>query len=230
MIALDLFCGAGGASKGLLDAGFNQVIGVDIKKFEEYAGTIQATFNALKLQIHFIAAHDFIWASPPCQAYSVGTIGFRNKGKKYDDLIGRTRELLLKAGKPFVIENVPGSPLRKDLMLCGEMFGLPIIRHRWFEIHGFECRQPKHEKHKRSVSKGTAISVCTGVVNPGCFGKRTEYKKIYGKKWKENATLKKWQKAMKISWINDRHTLAQCVPPKYAEYIGRQFLKAGERE
>ena len=30
MIALDLFCGAGGASKGIKDAGFTDVIGVDI--------------------------------------------------------------------------------------------------------------------------------------------------------------------------------------------------------
>ena len=107
------------------------------------------------------------------------------------------------------------------------MFGLPIIRHRWFEIYGFECKQPKHEKHKLSVSKGTAVCVCTGVVNPGCFGKREEYKKLYGKRWKENAKLETQQRAMEIDWITDKHTLAQCVPPKYAEYIGRKFLEQG---
>jgi len=133
--------------------------------------------------------------------------------------------MLLKTGKPFVIENVPGSPLRKDLMLCGEMFNLPIIRHRHFEIYGFECRQPKHEKHKRSVCKGSAISVCTAVVNPGCFGKRAEYKKLYGKKWKLNSKLESWKKAMGINWIQDKHTLAQCVPPAYSEYIGKEFLR-----
>ncbi len=227
MIALDLFCGAGGASKGLLDAGFERVIGLDNKLQEEYFDKYEFVF-ADSLNQNYVdpKAFDFIWASPPCQAYSIGTKGFRNKGKKYPDLIAKTRKLLIKTGKPFVIENVPGSPIRKDLMLCGEMFNLKIIRHRWFEVNGFECKQPKHKKHKRSVCKGTAVTVCTGVVNPGCFGKRAEYKKLYGKKWKKNASLEAWQKAMKIDWIKDKHTLAQCVPPAYAEYIGKEFLRS----
>jgi len=226
MIALDLFCGAGGASKGLKDTGFH-VIGVDINEQKEYLP--QENFIRMNVFDFLNGADlktvDFVWASPPCQAYSIGTKGFRNKGKQYPDLIAKTRKLLLKTGKPFVIENVPGAPIRKDLLLCGEMFDLPIIRHRWFEIHGFKCNQPKHKRHKLSVCRGTAICVCTGVVNPGCFGKRVEYKKLYGEKWKDNATLNSWKKAMQIDWIEDRYTLAQCVPPKYAEYIGKEFLK-----
>lgn len=40
MKALDLFCGAGGANKGLLDAGFEQVIGVDIEEQPEYLNQV----------------------------------------------------------------------------------------------------------------------------------------------------------------------------------------------
>ncbi len=36
MRALDLFCGGGGASKGLLDAGFEQVVGVDLEQQRDY--------------------------------------------------------------------------------------------------------------------------------------------------------------------------------------------------
>ena len=224
MIALDLFCGAGGASKGLKDAGFKEIHGIDNKYFSEYPFPLLVA-DALGNSSTLFKDADFIWASPPCQAYSIGTKGFRNKGKKYPDLIRKTRCLLMQIGKPFVIENVPGAPIHKDLLLCGEMFDLPIIRHRWFEIWGFECEQPKHKKHKRKVTDGTAVAVWTGG-KPGCFGnkeKRTELKP---------ASLEEMQKAMQINWITNKKTLAQCVPPAYAEYIGKQFLRkqAGEKK
>jgi DNA (cytosine-5)-methyltransferase 1 len=228
MIALDLFCGAGGASKGLKNAGFTEIFGIDIKYFEEYPFSLLVA-DALDNSSNLFAKADFIWASPPCQAYSFGTIGWRNKGKKYPDLVGKTRKLLLKTGKPFVIENVPGAPLRKDLLLCGEMFDLRVIRHRIFEIHGFKCEQPEHKKHKRAVWNGTAIPCWTGG-RLGCFGNkkhRSYYASVAGHGGQSYSfTLENWQKAMGINWINNKKTLAQCVPPKYSEYIGKQFLNS----
>jgi len=236
MNALDLFCGAGGATKGLLDAGFKSVVGIDINPFEEYIGDAMSIGDVLTLNPKLIKSspYDFIWASPPCQAYSWGTVKWRNKGKKYPDLIGKTRKLLLETGKPFVIENVVGSPLRRDLMLCGEMFGLRIIRHRIFEIHGFECRQPNHKKHKRRVYDGTAVGVWLGG-KPGCWGNQAMRKYYvtvarHGGDGKGNCSLKAWQDAMEIDWVSDKKTLAQCVPPKYSEYIGKEFLKQKEAE
>jgi len=232
MIALDLFCGAGGASKGLLDAGFKRVIGVDNVEQKEY---IRPKSFVCTDAIKYVSCNeleniDFIWASPPCQQYSWGTVKWRNKGKKYPDLVGITRSALEKTGKPFVIENVVGAPLRKDLMLCGEMFGLRIIRHRIFEIHGFDCKQPEHKKHKRHVYDGTACGVWMGG-KPGCWGNQA-MRKYYvtvaghgGDGGKGNCSLKAWQEAMEIDWISNKKTLAQCVAPKYSEYIGKQYLK-----
>ena len=217
MIALDLFCGAGGASKGLLDAGFDVIIGVDIEKQPEYFGNDFNKTDALKLKIGYLTLFDFIWASPPCQAYSYGSKKDRNKGKKYPDLIAATKQMLLKTGKPFVIENVVGSPLRKDLLLCGEMFGLRIVRHRIFEIHGFKCKQSEHPKHKPPITfKGLKKKKSWYMQVAGHGGQSYSFK------------LKDWQKAMGIDWIKDRHTLAQCVPPAYAKYIGKQFLEASK--
>ncbi len=229
MIALDLFCGAGGASRGLKDAGFETINGIDIVAQPEYFDQKHFwqtnVFEASKL---FFEKCDFVWASPPCQAYSWATVKYRNKGKEYPDLIAKTRELLLKTGKPFVIENVVGSPLKKDLMLCGEMFGLRIIRHRIFEIHGFKCIQPKHLKNRRAVWNGSEVGVWQGG-KPGCFGnkkQRSYYAQVAGHGGQSYSfTLKSWQEAMGINWITDKKTLAQCVPPKYAEYIGKQFLE-----
>jgi hypothetical protein len=45
-----------------------------------------------------------------------------------------TRNAFELIGKPWVIENVPGAPLRDPVMLCGVMFdGLRVYRHRLFE-------------------------------------------------------------------------------------------------
>src|SRR5271169_854352 len=124
--ALDLFCGAGGASAGLSSAGFN-VLGVDIKPQHYPYPFIQA--DALKFEIPNDV--DFIWASPPCQPFTV--LGGREDLSKYEDLIEPTRAKLKASGRPWVMENVVGAPLRRDLMLCANSFGLRCYRHRIFE-------------------------------------------------------------------------------------------------
>lgn len=231
MKVLDLFCGGGGTSKGLLDAGFEEIVGVDNKLQPFYKHGKFWLKDVFEIPLTYFQDFDFIWASPPCQKYSWGTVKWRNKGKQYPDFVAPTRELLLKTGKPFVIENVVGAPLRKDLMLCGEMFGLKVIRHRIFEIYGFKCKQPEHKKHKRHVYDRTAIGVWMGG-KLGCPSNQA-MRKYYvtvaghgGDGGKGNCSLKAWQDAMEIDWIKDKKTLAQCVPPKYAEYIGKECLKA----
>jgi len=129
---LDLFCGAGGAAMGYHRAGFD-VVGVDNRPQPHYPFEfVQA--NALWV-LDFGGAlfgqpFDAIHASPPCQSYIRG-------GLQHDDhpaLVEPVRELLQQTGLPWVIENVPGSPLRPDAVLCGSQFGLDVRRHRWFEL------------------------------------------------------------------------------------------------
>jgi hypothetical protein len=229
--ALDLFCGGGGASMGLKKAGFDSIVGVDIHDMPEYPFEHYMN-DVFLLEPEFFKDFAFIWASPPCQAYSFGTTRARKEGKVYPNLVAKTRELLLKTGKPFVLENVIGSPLQKDLILCGEMFGLRVIRHRIFEIHGFTVPQPEHKKHKNKVWDGSAVGVWSGG-KPGCFGNQ-EHRDYYlrvvtGGGWREKGqkagTLTQWQDAMGIDWITDKKVLAQCVPPAYSEYIGRAFIE-----
>jgi DNA (cytosine-5)-methyltransferase 1 len=139
--------------------------------------------------------------------------------------IDRVRGILLKTGKPFVIENVVGSPLRKDLMLCGEMFDLKVIRHRIFEIHGFTVLQPFHgKKHKLSVKDGTAVAIYSGGINPGFYGnkqKQIEYRQK--RKTLKKHTIEDWKQAIGIDWVNDKTHLTQMIPPSYSKYIGSQY-------
>jgi len=119
--ALDLFCKAGGATKGLQRAGFH-VTGVDIERQPRYCGDAFVQADALNPPFD-LAGFDFIWASPPCQAHSPLKAVTK---KEYPDLIPQTRALLQASGRPYTIENVVGARLRDPVRLCGGMFGLHL--------------------------------------------------------------------------------------------------------
>jgi DNA (cytosine-5)-methyltransferase 1 len=133
---LDLFCGAGGAAMGYARAGFN-VIGVDSNPQPHYPFEfIQA--DCLTLGEEFLLLFDALHASPPCQKYTRKTAHWGRTRKhfiEHPDLIDPTRRMLMKSGRPYVLENVMGAPMRADLILCGTMFDLRIIKHRQFETN-----------------------------------------------------------------------------------------------
>ena len=93
MKLLDLYCKAGGASKGYADAGF-EVVGIDIKKQKRYPYEfIQADCLEILQDIDYLRSFDVIAASPPCQTHS-RTKHLRDaQGKSTDkiDLIPQTR-------------------------------------------------------------------------------------------------------------------------------------------
>ena len=207
---LDLFCGAGGAGRGYMEAGFD-VTGIDIEPQPDYPGTfIQGD------AIAYLAAHgheyDAIHASPPCQASSALTKG-TNKGREYLNLIPAARALLALHSVPTVIENVQGSDLRRDLTLCGEMFGLGVIRHRYFELTGFPFIPTPHVKH-RGVIKGW---------NHGKLNPDGVYYQVYGAGGRKG-TVAEWQEAMGIDWTDNRKSIAEAIPPAYTRFIGGQIM------
>ncbi len=135
--ALDLFCKAGGASAGVASAGYD-VIGVDVEEQPNYPFEFHLG-DALTLDVAWLRSFDFIWASPPCQ-FATAYKRRPSHVRPSVNLIPATRNLLLAAGVPFVIENVQGarSELHDPVQLCGSSFGLDVRRHRYFEAHSFE--------------------------------------------------------------------------------------------
>ena len=208
MRLLDLYCKAGGASKGYQLAGF-EVVGVDIKKQKRYPYEfIQADCLELMKDMEFLKSFDVIAASPPCQTHSI-TQHLRNaQGKSTDkvDLIPQTRQALIASGKPYVIENVPGAPLIEPIQMCGSYFGLKVRRHRRFEsnlpIVGSPC---KHKEQGKPV--GVYGSMRDEIPGGGHTAK----------------TIEQAREAMGIDWMIWGE-LVEAIPPIYTQEIGKQLL------
>ena len=213
-LLLDLFCGAGGAARGYQQAGFH-VVGVDINPQPNYAGDEFYQRDAIEQLARFGGNYDAIHASPPCQTHSALTKGNRKRdgwSDEHRDFVAVTRALLEHTGKPYVIENVQGSTVRRDLTLCGEMFGLGVIRHRYFELGGWTMPQPAHVKHRGRVAGWRHGEYFDG-----------PYFAVYGDGGGKG-TVEQWQTAMGIDWTADRHELAEAIPPAFTECVGRGLM------
>ncbi len=209
---LDLFCCAGGAAKGYQQAGF-EVVGVDIDQQPNYPYKfIQA--DALTLSPEFLATFDAIHASPPCQSYS--DLAKRNgNADAWPRLIDPVRDMLIKTGLPFVIENVEGAPLRNPIVLCGTMFlGLRVLRHRLFETN-FKVTAPPHGKHPK---------VHTFDKRKSHYGKTDDMIDFVQVTGGGNCSIAAARDAMGIDWMT-KGELNEAIPPAYTKHIGEQ-LKA----
>lgn len=207
MLVLDLYCGCGGAAMGIKRACEKKhidvkIFGVDIVEQPDYPFFFykQDISKTKRMSLQY----DFVWASPPCQAYSQAAAYNRSHGKIYPELIDFTRELI--QGIPYCIENVPQAPIRHDVILTGTHFGLPTVRKRAFELNGFFALSTPRYPVKGTVKYGENIT-CAGY---GTTGK--------GK-------ISDFQKALGIDWTKDRKALVNAVPPVYSEYIFTAFLE-----
>jgi DNA (cytosine-5)-methyltransferase 1 len=192
-------------------AGFD-VVGVDIDPQPNYPFEF-VQGDALQYLAKHGREFDAIHASPPCQGY---TALKAVHGNVWPLLIEPTRRMLDQIGVPYVIENVQGAPVRRDLTLCGEMFGLRVIRHRFFELGGWEAVAPAHLPHRGRVAGWRHGKFYDG-----------PYFAVYGNGGGKG-TVAQWQDALGIDWTTDRRELAEAIPPAYTEYIGRQLIRALE--
>lgn len=208
---LDLFCCAGGAAVGYAQAGFD-VIGIDIKPQPNYPLPFIQT-DALTLDPKFIALFDAVHASPPCQSYS--DLAKRNgNADEWPRLIEPIRDMLIRSGLPYVIENVEGAPMLDPVVLCGTMFPeLRVLRHRLFEAN-FTILPLEHKKHPK---------VHTFDRRKSHFGKTNEWKDFVQVTGGGNCTIAAARDAMGIDWMT-KNEINESIPPAYTKLIGEQLL------
>lgn len=223
--ALDLFCCAGGATKGLQRAGFH-VTGVDIKPQLRYCGDDFHQADALEFPLE---GFDFIWASPPCQAFCA--LRFMPTAREHPNLIPKTRARLVGSRIPYCIENVEGAPLGESgflIMLCGTMFGLQtadgraeLRRHRLFETSfSIPLRPPcQHGIRVLGAYGGHVRDRCRAVTVTGS----TPQTNVDRNRTRETFSIEDARAAMGIDWMT-MAGLSQAIPPAYSEFIGRQFF------
>lgn len=218
---LDLFCGAGLAAIGYHLAGC-EVVGVDINPQPRYPFRfIEA--NALSIldkdYHNFLrSSFDFVHASPPCQQFSVSTAQYRAAGKKYPDLIADTRALLDELGLPYCIENVPNAPIRPDIRLRGDMFGLPVWKIRHFELGGWWSMQHSFPTKKGSQREGDFICI----YGKGGYRKHSCQPVGWRPKFDQGSVAKTWAFAMGIPSgfgpFKDTE-ISLGIPPAYTKHI-----------
>jgi DNA (cytosine-5)-methyltransferase 1 len=207
---LDLFCKAGGAGMGYHRAGFD-VTGVDIEPQPHYPFTfIQADALEVLADRDFMAQFAAVHASPICKKWTA----YRRRPDhvpEYPDLIGPTRKLLeANFDGPWVMENIPGAPLRPDIKLCGSPFNLDVQRHRWFETNMPGVMSPPcvHGIWKPRFAHATNRTNLRRTVEIGVY----------------RIPLPVQRQAMDIDWMTLTE-LSQAIPPAYTEYIGGQLLE-----
>lgn len=209
---LDAFGGAGGAAMGWVRAGW-RVTSIDIHRRRDLPDTEHIDFVTADMldvlrDAAYLRSFDALAGGPPCQTHTALTNlrDAQGKGTSKVDLIPQTRAAFEASGLPYVIENVPRSTVRPDVILCGSSFGLKVRRHRWFEsnvaMFGLPC---DHAGQGRPI---------------GVYGSKGDDIPSGGSTAR---TLEEGREAMAIPWMS-WSALVEAIPPAYTEHLGAQLL------
>jgi DNA (cytosine-5)-methyltransferase 1 len=141
--------------------------------------------------------------------------------REHPDLIDQTRRLLRQTGLPYVIENVPGAPLRDAVTICGAALGLhangrDLARHRLFEC-SFPVMVPPCAHGSRPVL--------------GVYGDHARLRRRHHRGDQRGSQLvqaegRRWASdLMGIDWMTWKE-LSQAIPPAYTQHIGHFLMNA----
>ena len=206
MRILDLFCCQGGSSTGAHHAFPDaEIHGVDIDPQPRYP----FTFHQGDAMTWPLDGYDLILASPPCQGYTT-------MSNQHDSnsplLITTTRQRLIAADVPYVIENVCGARrhMRSPLMLHGGMFGLGVYRPRLFESNMLLMAPAPADRPKDAAA---------------VYGLREDRRRLWTRSDGSElraASLDEARVAMEMPWA-DWTGVREAVPPAYMQWICQQL-------
>ena len=209
-VAIDLFCGLGGWTKGFLAEGY-EVIGFDIEHKPSYPG------HYIEMDVAKLCGYDLravnpavIVASPPCQAYSYRAMPWkRAKALPPPDnaLFDACFRIARECGVPLVVENVKGAQPWVgrakwhfgSFYLWGDVPALmPLTGHK--KVNGFNFHQ--HEKTGKpggSFQSAAVAGIKSAAQSPG-------------KIWSERPADSQWSRTHGLgiknaggSWFNQAH-------------------------
>lgn len=214
MRLLDLYCGAGMASDGYVQSGW-EVVGMDINAQPSYPYEFhQADALDILSATYIPEGFDAIHVSPPCQAHTRAKHLRAAQGgtSKYEDLLTPTLELLRDKWdhKLWVAENVPGSPGMENAVIeCGSAYGLGVRRHRLFlsniALEGSGCN------HKEQGRPWGVYHVMGDSIPKG--GRTVK-------------TLEQGWQVMGVTREIPWNSLKEGFPPAYTLHIGEQLMEA----
>lgn len=119
LVALDLFCGAGGLSRGLVEAGFRVVGAVDSwapaarsysKNFPDHPclqADVASIDEATLARMGLPTSVDLVAGGPPCQGFSIQRIG-ADSDERNDLVLAFGRVVAAARARAFIMENVRG--------------------------------------------------------------------------------------------------------------------------
>lgn len=208
VVSIDLYCGMGGATQGMISAGATVALSVDGWEVAEYlhklnyptvpfvncmlgeAPTLDLAMIRRYLPKNRDGYHFHLHGSPPCQAFS-GLAGAHKRdvseGMKNVDYFLWLVEVL----KPdsWSMENVPATqkhyPHLPYQMLAAKNFGVPQLRNRFFAGEGWSVAVPKDPVMVswNSVLDPAGIPVGSVLNTVGCTKTESRRSKSSDSKW-----------------------------------------------
>ena len=186
-LAVDLFCGLGGWTEGLLAEGYD-VVGFDIDRhvYGDHCYPAQLVIQDV-LTLHGSQFRDaaLIVASPPCQAYSWRAMPWKKAkaapppdNSLFDACFRIQREACDAAGRhvPMVVENVRGAQKWVgrarwnfgSFYLWGDVPALMPPTVRAIKVGGLDWKHPDDPRHRKGQSfNGVADAMVHGRKNAG---------------------------------------------------------------
>ena len=233
---LELFAGGGGSAFGWVQAGASEVVAVDLHLRRDRPDTdritwVKADARDVLADLGYLRTFDTLGGGPPCQPHS-RTQHLRDaqgNGTGKVDMIPETVAAFEAAGRPYLVENVEGAPLRADVTLCGSMFDELRV------VDGSGTRYPRRHRIFRSnvafVTPPRPCCTCwSGCGKPGCGHRAAGVRPlgIYASKGdyipsggQTARTLEQGRQLLGNEWMS-WSALVESIPWRYTAWLGSQ--------